>query len=179
MASPFRVFRKYQKTMLAVAGVVCMFVFVIGDSLFNYFGGSRTARATSDRDAGAVAVRWDGGKLTNRELNDLVRRRKIVNYFLKEVEATGRPPSEDPSAPPNFRVENLLGPETPQEHVEQDVVRNKIFAEAAREAGMKVSDETVVQYLVDWGHGNVSTQKMRQMLQGRSEVTIDYVIDAI
>src|SRR4051794_18984314 len=145
MASPFHVFRKYQKTMLAVAGVICMFVFVIGDSLFNYFGGSRTARATNERDAAAVAVSWDGGKLSNRQLGELVGRRKMVNYFLREVEARGRPPSEDPNAAPDLRVESLLGPETPQDHVEEHVVKIKVFAEAARQAGMKVSDETVVQ----------------------------------
>src|SRR5262245_20536960 len=79
MASPFRVFRKYQKTLLAVAGVVLMFVFVVGDSLFQYFGGSRgAARSGDDTDAKATAVHWDGGKLSNRQLDELVRRRRIL-----------------------------------------------------------------------------------------------------
>src|SRR3954451_23411597 len=180
MASPFRLFRKHQKTMLAVAGVICMFVFVVGDSLFSYFGGSRNARATNDREAGAVAVSWDGGKLTNRQLNDLVARRKMVNYFLREVEANGRRPSVEAGVDaPELRVESLLGPESPQDHVEEHVVKIKLFADAARKAGMKVSDDTVVQYLMDWGRGNVSSQDMRKMLKGRTGVTIDYVIDAI
>ena len=32
MSSPFQIFRKYQKSLLVVAGVILMFVFVIGDS---------------------------------------------------------------------------------------------------------------------------------------------------
>src|SRR3954470_3904341 len=180
MASPFRLFRKHQKTMLAVAGVICMFVFVVGDSLFSYFGGSRNARATNDREAGGVAVSWGGGKLTNRQLNDLVARRKMVNFFLREVEANGRRPSVEAGVDaPELRVESLLGRESPQDHVEEHVVKIKLFADAARKAGMKVSDDTVVQYLMDWGRGNVSSQDMRKMLKGRTGVTIDYVIDAI
>ena len=76
MASPFRVFRKYQKMLMAIAGVVCMFVFVVGDSLFSYLSGGRNARAGEDHDAKATAVHWDGGKLTNRQLSELVFRRR-------------------------------------------------------------------------------------------------------
>src|SRR5882757_2955954 len=138
MASPFRVFRKYQKTLLAVAGVVLMFVFVVGDSLFSYFGGGRNARAGDDRDAKATAVHWDGGKLSNRQLNELVMRRRILNNFLKNVEMEGRRPSFEAGVdPPELRVQPLIGPDTPQQQVEA-----KLFAEAAREFGMKISDDT-------------------------------------
>jgi len=85
MASPFHVFRRYQKTLLAVAGVICMFVFVVGDSLMSYFGGGRNAQASDDHDAKATAVHWDGGKLTNRQLQELTTRRRILNNFLKNV----------------------------------------------------------------------------------------------
>src|SRR5215204_5595451 len=119
MASPFRVFRKYQKTLLAVAGVVLMFVFVVGDSLFSYLGGGRNARAGEDHDAKATAVHWDGGKLTNRELNELVFRRRVLNNFLKNVEMEGRRPSFEAGVdPPELRVQSLLAPETPEQHVE-------------------------------------------------------------
>src|SRR6185312_3697668 len=89
MASPFRIFRKYQKTVLVIAGVVCMFVFVIGDSLVAYLTGARNARAGDERDARAVAVHWNGGRLTNRDLNELVFRRRILNGFLKQVQIEG------------------------------------------------------------------------------------------
>ena len=85
MASPFRVFRKYQKTLLAVAGVVLMFVFVVGDSLMSYLGGSRHPRASEEHEASAVAVHWDGGKLTNKQVNDLVFRRRLLNSFLRNI----------------------------------------------------------------------------------------------
>src|SRR5882757_4569749 len=162
MASPFRVFRKYQKTLLAVAGVVLMFVFVVGDSLFSYFGGGRNARAGDDSDAKATAVHWDGGKLSNRQLNELVMRRRILNNFLKNVEMEGRRPSFEAGVdPPELRVQPLIGPDTPQQQVEASVVKTKLFAEAARELGMKISDDTLLQYLNELGRKNVSSEQMR------------------
>ena len=40
--------------------------------------------------ATAVAVTWDGGKLTNQEVANLVMRRRLVNAFVQSVEAAGR-----------------------------------------------------------------------------------------
>jgi hypothetical protein len=87
MASPFRVFRKYQKTVLVVAGVVLMFVFVIGDALTGYLGGGSGGGAGREGALApnAVAVRWDGGKLTNNELGNMVQRRRLVNAFVRGV----------------------------------------------------------------------------------------------
>jgi hypothetical protein len=184
MASPFRVFRKYQKTLLVVAGVICMFVFVIGDSLFSYLSGTSTARAGTDHDAGAVAVHWDGGKLSNQQLSDLVVRRRVLNNFLKAVEAEGRRPAYEAGVDPRpLRVDPLIAADTPQEGVERSVVQTRLFADAAREAGMKVSNDAILQYLDELGRGNVSREKMRAMLggiqSGSGRMSIDTVIDAL
>jgi len=58
MASPFRYFRKNAKVMLAFFVVLLMFTWVIGDSLFNYFGGNRNPGGGNRLQAGAVAVQW-------------------------------------------------------------------------------------------------------------------------
>src|SRR4051794_38872913 len=181
MASPFRVFRKYQKTFLAIAGVVLMFVFVVGDSLFSYFGGGRNARATEDHDARATAVHWDGGKLSNRELNELVMRRRILNNFLKNVEIAGmRPSAEAGVDPPELRVQRLIAPES---QIESSVVKSKLLADAAREIGMKVSNDTLLQYLNELGRKNVSPAQMHDMLKniqiGGGRLSSDYVLDAL
>ena len=91
MASPFRAFRKYQKTLLAVAGVVLMFVFVLGDPLSQYMNAAiRRRRRPEGQRPNDVAVNWNGGKLTNAELGQLVMQRLVVNNFLRQVEG-GRP----------------------------------------------------------------------------------------
>ncbi len=184
MASPFRIFRKYQKTLLVAAGVVLMFVFVIGDALVGYLGGSRAGGGERAHDAAAVAVRWDGGSLTNAELYDLTMRRRIVNAFIQQVEAAGRSGAVEAGVEPRqLRVGPILGPETPQQGVERSVVQTRLFADAARQAGMHVSDDTIVQYLDELGRGNVSRDDMRAMLQrissGGLRVPIDYVLNAL
>ena len=37
-----------------------------------------------------MAVSWDGGKLTNQQLNDMVMRRRLLNEFLGQVEMEGQ-----------------------------------------------------------------------------------------
>ncbi len=183
MASPFRIFRKYQKTLLVIAGVVLMFVFVVGDSLVSYLTGSRNPRSGDERDARSVAVHWDGGSLTNHQLSDLVFRRHVLNRFLGQVTATGEMPSRAAGVdPPQLRVQSLNLPDTPTQRVEENVVLTKLYADAAREAGMKVSDATLLQYLDELGRHNVSRDQMRQIVQGSSgggRVSTDYVMDAL
>jgi len=152
MASPFRIFRKYMKTLLVVFGVMIMFVFVIGDSLVAYLSGSRGGGGDARRDAGAVAVSWDGGSLTNNELDNLVMRRRIVNAFLGGVEFSGLQATLQAGAEPQeLPVARLGGADTPQEGVERSVVQTKLFADAARDAGMRVSDEAIGIYLDELG----------------------------
>jgi len=90
MASPFRAFRKYQKALIAVAGVVLMFVFVLADPLSQYMKSNSSGSGGGGQHPNDVAVKWDGGKLTNAELDHLVMRRRVVNNFLQQVEAVGR-----------------------------------------------------------------------------------------
>ncbi len=158
-----------------------MFVFVVGDSLVTYLTGGKNARAGDDHDARVVAVHWNGGELTNRQLNDLVVRRRILNKFLRDVEMEGRRSSMEAGVdPPELRVRPLIGPENQQQQVEDNVVQTKLLADAASDSGMKVSDETLLQYLDDLGRKNVSREKMRAMLSNsQNRVSIDYVIDAL
>jgi membrane-associated phospholipid phosphatase len=68
--------------------------------------------------------------------------------------------------PRPLRVQRMLGPERLEEQVELSVVQNRIFAEAAREAGMRMSDEAVVRYLDELGRNNVTREQMRVILNG-------------
>ena len=60
MASPFHVFRRYQKGLLIVAGVILIFVFVLDDSLRVLMGGSHSSAAYSPVIHGpeASSTRW-------------------------------------------------------------------------------------------------------------------------
>jgi hypothetical protein len=185
MASPFRVFRKYQKTLLAVAGVVLMVVFVLGDPLSAVLRSLGGPGARPDvMEGGAVAVRWDGGELTNNELGSLVMQRRILNDFLRGIEMGGQSAVTNAGGELQpLRVQRLIGPEMPQQGVEQDVVRMKLFADIARRTGMSVSDENINYYLQQLGRGRVSAGQIRAMLTqmrfvGRG-VSQDYIFEGL
>ena len=74
-ANPFAVFRKHQKALLAVAGVLLMLVFVIGQPLMQWFGGS-------GRGTDRVVVRWDGREVRESRLGGLVQeRQRLADFF--------------------------------------------------------------------------------------------------
>lgn len=176
MASPFRVFRKYQKTLLVVAGVILMFVFVIGDSLVAYLGGSRGGSGAAN-EARATAVSWDGGQLTNQELANLLMRRRMINAFLQRIEYAGMQSAIDAGIEPReLHVQRLLSVPS-----ERSVVATKLFAEAAREAGMMVSDDAIVRYLYELGRGQVSPDQMRAMISqpGGARVPVNYMMEGL
>ncbi|MEX2091407.1 MAG: hypothetical protein WD971_01955, partial [Pirellulales bacterium] len=184
MASPFRTFRKYQKSFLVVAGVILMFVFVLGDPLSQYLRSNSAGPGGTGRSPNDVAVKWNGGQLTNAELGQMVVRRLVVNGFLRQVEAIGRQAAIDAGGEPQpLRVEMILGPERPQEGVERDMLRVRLFADAARKAGMAISDDHIVNYLQQLGRGYVSVDMLRQILSsmpvGGRQASIDFVIDAL
>jgi hypothetical protein len=183
MASPFRTFRKYQKTLIAVAGVVLMFVFVLGDPLSQMMNGSNAPTGTGLHPTD-VAVKWDGGQLTNAEVDQLVIQRRVVNNFIRNVEGVGRMRmAEQGLEPQPLRVEAIIGPERPQEGVERDVLRMRLFADAARNAGMAISDDHIVNYLQQLGRGIVSVEDIRQILAGvqvgNRRTSTDFVLDAL
>ena len=185
MASPFSIFRKNVKPLLAVFVVMLMLSWVVGDSLIGYFTGVRNGIRTGQCDwTRTTAVSWDGGSLNNKQVADMVMRRRNLNEFLRQVEGTGaRTAIEAGVEPRPLHVERMLGPETPQQGIEQSVVQTRLFADAARKAGMRVSDEAIVQYLDELGRGNVTRDDMRTILShfrtDSGQLSIDAVLNAL
>jgi hypothetical protein len=185
MASPFRIFRKNVKPLLVVFGCLLILAWVGGSSLTTIMGPSGGGgEVDPSRQATAVAASWEGGSVTNQELYNLVLRRTILRGFLDHIEGLGAQPSVMAGMdPPFLRVVPLRLAETPQEGVERSVVQTKLFADAAREAGMDVDDDTIVHYLTELGRGRVSKDDMRQIMEGlqanNPRVSIDYLFDAL
>ncbi|HEX4412590.1 MAG TPA: hypothetical protein VH107_03110, partial [Lacipirellulaceae bacterium] len=181
--SPFEVFRKNMKPMMAILFVILMLTWVVGDSLFNIFAGNRAPVASQQREAKFVAVKWDGGKLTNQQINDLVVRRRMLNEFLGQVEMEGQRAAYQAGVEPRpLHVQILRGADSQQQGVERSVVQTRLFADAARAAGMSVSDDALRQYLDELGRGNVSRDEMRTILnrmRGGGRVSIDDILAAL
>ena len=80
MASPFNVFRRNQRAMLAVAGVAIMIVFVLGDPITKYLG---HAGGTEN----PVIVKANSHSYRASELIALVQSRRVVEKFSSAVGA--------------------------------------------------------------------------------------------
>ena len=162
MASPFRYFRRHQKAFLAVAAVVAMFVFVIGDAIFGYIGQSR-----GNTNPKTVAAQWKGGSLNVQELSTLTQRRYFLSQFLDRLRMTGaRRIVEEGGTPMMPTVPDFVLPEgSNSRDVQVGVVTTRILADQAKKAGMSVSDEMINQFLKETSFRRVSDSEIMTLLQ--------------
>lgn len=182
MASPFRFFRRYAGWTMAVLCALLMFAFVVADPLTQLLGAGGRGPSANAKE---MAVSWNGGQLTERELGELVRHRQVLAAFQQQVAIMGYQSAAAAGAgdlPP--RVQPLALASTPEQGVERDVVRSKILADAARDAGMVVGDETIRDYLQGLGRDRVTNQMMRTLLGQlqtgvNRRATIEYIFDLL
>lgn len=184
MATPLTAIGKYTGVLTIFLGVLLMFAFVVADPLMQY------ANTNSGPGGGSgsneVVARWNGGQMNELQLDQAVIHRNILAEFQQQVFALGyRDAQEDGVEDLNLRIQPLDLPRSREQRVEADVVQKKIFAQKAREAGMVVSDDMVIEYLRALGRDRVSNQQMREILtrMGRNNrggrATIGFVFDLL
>lgn len=158
MASPFRHFRKHQKTFFAVAAVLAIGLFVFGSGT----GGGRSPEDEQQRRrASATVATWNGGSLTEGELASLTYQRQVTDEFLQKLFVTGGGQTQyDLST----NVPNLLLPNSSRQAIELAVINSAVFADLAEAAGISVSDEMVNHYIEEFGLNRVSSQDVVGLL---------------
>jgi hypothetical protein len=157
MSSPFRHFRKHSKAFMAVAAVLCMFIFVIGSS---FTGGGSGGDGNA---ANATVATWSGGSIDQSQLNALVTQRLITNDFLMRVFMQGGGKSEY-DLPRDIPIGGLLLNEQQRANIEQVVVLTDVQAELAKRAGITVSDDLISDYISKMGLGNLNSEQIEQIL---------------
>ncbi|MCC6492212.1 MAG: SurA N-terminal domain-containing protein [Pirellulales bacterium] len=146
MASPFRYFRKHTKAFMAVAAVLAIFIFVVGDSLM---GGRNSGY--NGRPSGATVATWNGGSLTEYDLATLTQHRRIVDEFLRRLFVQGGGTSLQYDFPQNIPQLFLRG----DQEIESQVVETEVLADLADKAGITVSDQMINRYLEEVGLNKV------------------------
>ncbi|HEX6960664.1 MAG TPA: hypothetical protein VF175_02265 [Lacipirellula sp.] len=155
MASPFRFFRKHTKVFLAVAAVLAIFIFVVGDAIGRgSFGGG-------DNGVDQVVATWDGGKLTAGQLNSLMAQRRITDEFLKAVfvQGGGSTGYDFPANVPQFFLN-----EPQLDQLDTEVIGIEVIADLAEKSGMTVSDSLINHYIQELGLKNVDGQTVERIL---------------
>jgi len=163
MASPFYLFRKYQKAFLVVAGVLAMFIFVVADPLMSWLQSS--SGGGGSRNAKTVVTTWDGGSMNLRQLDMLSQRRFKISEFLRNLvgQAAGMIEQEGGTAlPPNlpdFRLQD----NNPRS-VQVGCVTTRVLAELAEKSDISISDDVINHYLREWGLRRMGDAEMAQIL---------------
>jgi hypothetical protein len=173
MSSPFSIFRKHQKLMLAFFGVILMVVFTIGGVL------SQSGPAPGSDDE--LAVTWDGGELTRNRLSIAHDMRKVVAQFLQRAQqisiGRGAYPDEYKRALqqyfqtgqfPPLPVEPIMSEESVDREGYQGTVRSFVLAQEASNMGFVVTDEQITDYLLRLVDRKISGPDLRSMMEGSS-----------
>jgi hypothetical protein len=142
MSSPLSFFRRNQKVMLAVFGVLIMLTFVVGDYISRYQGS--TAGAVADE----TVVTWKHGKIDERELWALRDAHNRTVRFLdllvqKTIEANGQPKGLGV----NIMNGRVFDPGIPRSYAEADLVQTLLLARRAQELGVRISDAALDEFL--------------------------------
>jgi hypothetical protein len=151
MASPFTIFRKHQKMLIATLGLLAMiaFVFLSGPVLDTILSGSHTNPV--------VVSTKKYGSLNEADLHSLVVNRNVIlNFFF---EALGR-------RIPIEYIEDSLGPAT-----EDSAVTTWVLSNRAKQTGLVVSDEAIAEFIrkftVRFTGEQVSADTMRKALKSQ------------
>src|SRR5215217_2036660 len=89
MASPFSLFRQYQKVLIAVFGVGLMIAFLVEGSLLNILTGGGSGPRSSPGKANS-AVSFKGGSLTDDQLLRMHRSDMLADEFVNQVKAAAQ-----------------------------------------------------------------------------------------
>ncbi len=142
MSSPLSFFRRNQKVMLAVFGVLIMLTFVVGDYISRYQGS--TAGAVADQ----TVVTWKHGKIDERELWAIRDAHNLTVRFLdllvqKTIEARGQPKGLGV----NIMNGRVFDPGIPRSYAEEDLVQTVLLARKAQDLGVRISDSALDEFL--------------------------------
>lgn len=156
MASPFRVFRKHEKLLLVTAGLVAIFVFVIGDAIMSLVGSGGGAKRTNP-----VVATWNGGELKESEVQSATMMRNIARNFLGEAAQKGY--NVTLTQPKVGILQNLI---FPQQEIDRDsTILIRLLADKAREQGFVVDNEAINHYLTQLTQGKVSNPELGEILR--------------
>lgn len=169
MASPFHIFRKHQRAMLAVVGILCMIGFSIsGVGLLDNMS-DRSGRAEDP----VVATAYDQ-TLHESEVGRLIRQRGLVIRFLGSAirtAATQLQASDFSRLAAGGDLQRFINPEGYLEGFvfgppsEQSVLEAWVLGERARRMGMVVSDEAINEYLKQMTLDKVRPEELRAIVK--------------
>lgn len=170
MASPFSVFRKNQKVLMAVFGVAAMIAFVFLSPLAQYMGGGRP------EGGNPVVVETKYGDLKASELDGLEYQRQLVDRFLQDL--VGQSAAKQFSQP---GMDNRWAQQIAQQQYvmwrnrimmrsgggpEEQALETMLMAERAKQMGLVVSDQTINDMIRQISSDSLTPAEVQTIIRG-------------
>lgn len=146
----FQVFRKRQKTALAILAIAAMFAFIGGSFFTAYQTGSGGAYALEDAQGNRVVVKVDGKAVDFAEIERLYQQRRKLNSFLQVVAEVAQ------TSPRGFLNRDL-----------PDAVVALALERKAQRLGIVVTEEEAWDWLKEAGGGKLKSTDFEDIFAGR------------
>jgi len=154
MASPFRIWRKHQKALLAALALMAMISFVVLPIIMDMMGSSPARNPV-------VVSTNTYGDLHEAKLRTLRQNRDILRGILQHLQQAAVEAGGDPRA--IAMVMYRIGSSS-----EEEVVDTWLMANRAEQLGLVVSDDTINSFLRDLTTAqNISSETVQQIMRSR------------
>ena len=147
MASPFSLFRKHERLMMAALVLMAMIAFVFMDPLFGIRGGG-----SKSQDPVAVETTLYGD-IRESDLQRMVAAPALANRFVQQTIASLY----------GFMQDGFFGADT-----ERAVVDTMLLARKAEQIGLRVTDEEITRSSARAQLDRLTAEQFAQILQGIS-----------
>jgi len=144
MSSPFSWFRRKQKVLLVVFGVLIMISFTVGGII-----SSSLQRHMGSGGGTDIVARWKHGKVSENDLRMMRYNHGVAVRFLDRVVEETRVREGWPKAPGvnRDRFGRIVDPGIPRSSQEEDLVRTMLMAQKAADMGMVVTKDAIWEFL--------------------------------
>lgn len=165
MASPLNVFRKHQKTLMIIFGILLMISFlVVGGSNLD---DSQNLDETSEVEVVAV---WDRGDITDEDLYTWRRDRIYAASFVSSLMQQARE-----------KKRTVKGDAISGDTSEQALIQTVLLARKAKEEQIEVSQDAIRQYLAGVAGEGMTDEELRRQLRaiGDGRFTLERMFTAL
>jgi len=143
MSSPFSWFRRKQKVLLAVFGVLIIISFTVGGIVTQYQQQHMSSGGGTD-----AVLSWKHGKISETELMNMRYNHDVVFRFLERVVQETLARKGWPKAPGVRRDQSgRIVPGIPPAAQEEDLVRTMLMAQKATDMGIVVTEDAIWDFL--------------------------------
>lgn len=166
MSNPFATFRKNKNYWMAALVLLSLFAFVIAPAIMQIqdsLGGGAGSNA--------VAVRWNGGKMTVADLQNAMQKHGSLVRFLSELADEVIQAGGQPKVPGFFydaQSQQVLGLGIQTSSDEESIVRTRILADKAKRLGIEFDDDAIDEFILAFCDGKIATRRIAEILRESS-----------